>query len=224
MRHRDAFKAVIETTKVAVTVLRDVDVEFMLGGSMAAWVRGGPEPDNDLDLMVKPDHTQAALEALAAAGMRTELPPEEWLYKAWHGDVLIDLIFRPTGIELTDEVFERAEIISVMAVGTPVMALDDVLVTMLGALDEHALDYGRLLAITRAVREQIGWDALRNYACGSPYAKAFMTLVEELGIAPRPAHPPANGQSRAPGESASRVRVLGAAAKAPPSGAADKLE
>jgi hypothetical protein len=99
----------------------------------------------------------------------------------------------------------------VMAVGTPVMALDDVLVTMLGALDEHALDYGRLLAITRAVREQIGWDRLRAYAIDSPYAKAFLTLVEELGIAPRPEHRPANGHSRTPGASPSRVRVLGAA-------------
>jgi hypothetical protein len=200
----------IETTKLAVTVLRDVDVQFMLGGRMAAWVRGGPEPDNDLDLMVKPDHAQAALEALAAADMRVELPPEEWLYKAWHGDVLIDLIFRPTGLDLTDEVFERAEIIPVMAVGVPVMALDDVLVTMLAALDEHTLDYGRLLAITRAVREQIGWDTLRTYAGGSPYAKAFLTLVEELAIAPKPARPPANGQSRSHGEGSGRVRVLGA--------------
>jgi hypothetical protein len=47
VRHREAFNAVIDTTKVAVTVLRDVDVQFMLGGSMAAWVRGGPEPDNE---------------------------------------------------------------------------------------------------------------------------------------------------------------------------------
>src|SRR5437868_1496944 len=99
--------------KIAVATLREADVKFMLGGSMAAWARGGPEPDNDLDLMVKPAHAEAALEALAGVGMRTERPPEEWLYKAWHGDVLIDLIFAPSGLELTDEVFERAETLSV---------------------------------------------------------------------------------------------------------------
>jgi hypothetical protein len=206
VRHRDAFNALIDTMKVTVAALRDADVQFMLGGSMAAWARGGPEPDNDLDLMVSPDHADAALEALARAGMRVEHPPEEWLYKAWHGEVLIDLIFCPSGLELTDEAFARSETISVMAVSMPVMALEDVLVTMLYALDEHALDYSRLLAITRALREQIDWPALRRRASGSPYAKAFMTLVEELDIAPR-----AEGTPKAAGgEARARVRVVGA--------------
>jgi hypothetical protein len=206
MRHRDAFNALIDTMKVTVAALRDADVEFMLGGSMAAWARGGPEPDNDLDLMIKPDHAQTALEALAAAGMRTEMPPEEWLYKAWHGEVLIDLIFCPSGVELTDDVFARAETLSVMAMATPVMALEDVLVTMLYALDEHALDYSRLVAITRALREQIDWPALRRRASGSPFAQAFMTLVEGLGIAPGPERTREGGA----GEARARVRVVGA--------------
>jgi hypothetical protein len=206
VRHRDAFNALIETMKITVATLRDAEVQFMLGGSMAAWARGGPEPDNDLDLMVKPDHADAALEALAGAGMRIERPPEEWLYKAWLGEVLIDLIFCPSGLELTDEVFARGEAISVMAVTMPVMALEDALVTMLYALDEHALDYSRLLAITRALREQIDWTSLRRRAAGSPYAKAFMTLVEELGVAPAPAQ----ARDARAGEAHSRVRVVGA--------------
>jgi hypothetical protein len=207
VRHRDAFHALIDTMKITVATLRDADVQFMLGGSMAAWARGGPEPDNDLDLMVGPEHAEAALEALAGAGMRVERPPEEWLYKAWHGEVLIDLIFCPSGLELTDEVFARGETISVMALTTPVMALEDVLVTMLYALDEHALDYSRLLLIARALREQINWPALRGRASGSPYAKAFLTLVEELGIAP----PVARSAERAAGDAHTRVRVVGAA-------------
>jgi Uncharacterised nucleotidyltransferase len=211
MAHRDTFKTLIDTMKITVATLRQADVPFMLGGSMAAWARGGPEPDNDLDLMVKQEHAQAALDALSAVGMRVERPPEEWLYKAWHGDVMIDLIFCPSGIELTDEVFQRAETISVMAVSTPVMALEDVLVTMLYALDEHALDYSRLLAITRALREQIDWAALRVRSGGSPYAKAFLTLVEELDIAPAPARAPRHPGDAGVDEPRSRVRVLGGA-------------
>jgi hypothetical protein len=196
MRHRDAFNALIDTMKVAVAVLREAEVEFMLGGSMAAWARGGPEPDNDLDLMVSPDHADAALEALSAAGMRTERPPEEWLYKAWHDDVLIDLIFRPSGVELTGEVFTRADAISVMAITMPVMALEDALVTMLYALD---------------LREQIDWPVLRRRASGSPYAKAFLTLVEELEIAPRASRGAAAPRDAATEETHSRVRVVGSA-------------
>src|SRR5437763_11610231 len=172
----------------------------MLGGSVAAWARGGPEPQNDLDLMVKPQDAEAALQALADAGMRTEHPPEEWLYKAWCGDVMIDVIFGPSGLEIDDALLARADAISVMAVTTPVMALEDVLVTMICALDEHTLDYSQLIAIARSLREQIDWPRLWSRTSGSPYAKAFAVLVQELGIAP-PA-PVASAPSTG------RVRVL----------------
>jgi hypothetical protein len=121
--------------------------------------------------------------------MRPERPPEEWLFKAWHDTVMIDLIFRPAGLEMTDEVIDRAEAMPVMAIETPVMALEDVLATKLCALDEHSLDYSALLGIARALREQINWLELRGRALPSPYAEAFFTLVRELGIAPELSHP-----------------------------------
>jgi hypothetical protein len=159
-----------------------------------------PEPQHDLDLMLGPADAERALKVLEGAGMRCERPPEEWLYKAWHGDVLIDLIFMPSGLELTDEVFERADAISVLAVSTPVMELEDVLSTKLHALGEHSLDYTNLIAIARSVREQIDWPQLRARTADTPYAGAFFTLVEELGIAP--------GASRAQPRPISRVRVV----------------
>ena len=202
-RYGPQFGAVIEALKLAVATLRDRDVTFMLGGSVAAWARGGPEPQNDLDLMVKPQDAEAALTALADAGMRTERPPEEWLFKAWHGDVLIDLIFQPSGVTLTDDVFARADTLPIEAVATPVMALDDVVVTMLCAIDEHTLEYTRLVALARALREQIDWPSLRTRTAASPYAAAFFTLVEGLGIAPASAGIGAGTDPGAP-----RVRVV----------------
>ena len=124
---------------------------------------------------------------------------------------MIDLIFSPSGVGLTDEVFARGDTLSVMAIGTPVMALEDALVTMLYALDEHTLDYSRLVLITRALREQIDWPRLRRRADGSPYAKAFLTLVDELGIAPAPARTAARQPDVGAGDSHSRVRVVGGA-------------
>lgn len=200
MAPHDDFSALVDTLKLAVSTLREQDIPFMLGGSLAAWARGGPEPKKDLDLMVKPEDAQRAQEALAGAGLRAERPPEEWLLKAWHGDVLVDIIFEPSGLQITDEVLARADTIAVMAVGTPVMALEDALVTMLMALDEHSLDYTRLVAIARSLREQIDFPRLRTRTSDSPYAKAFFTLVEELGVAP--------GPGAATPETQRRVRVL----------------
>jgi hypothetical protein len=180
-----SFEAIAGALRAAVPALRHADVPFALGGSFAAWARGGPKPYNDLDLMIKPQDAERALRELGAARMRTERPPEEWLFKAWHGDVLIDLIFNPAGLEITDEVLARADLLPVFAIETPVMALEDMLQTKLLALNERSLDYSALLGIARSVREQIDWRELEARTSGSPYARAFFTLTKELGVAPR---------------------------------------
>ena len=41
-----------------------------------------------------------------------------------------------------------------------------------------------MLEIARALREQIDWDEVRERTASSPFAKAFFTLIEELGIVP----------------------------------------
>jgi Nucleotidyl transferase of unknown function (DUF2204) len=187
-----------ESLKKAVAALREAGVPFLLGGSLAVWARGGPETQHDLDFVIKPEDADRALEVLAGVGMRVEKPPEEWLHKAWDGDVLIDVIFAPRGLDVTDEVMERGEFLHVTGITIPVMALDDVLATKLMALHEHQLDYTSVLTIARAVREQIDWDSLRARTAQSPYAKAFFTLCDELEIVP----------PRARGHRGAEVRVL----------------
>ena len=176
------FGKIKETLKRAAGALREEEVPFVLGGGLAVWARGGPATSHDLDLMVKPEDAERALEALAQSGLRPEKPPEGWLYKAWDGEVLVDLIFRTVGEPVDDTMFERAEELEVNAVQMLVMSLEDVLVTKLKALDEHELDYDRPLEFARSLREQIDWQDVRTRTDGSPYAKAFFTMIEELGI------------------------------------------
>jgi hypothetical protein len=133
---------------------------------------------------VKPDDAERALQALADAGMRTERPPEGWLYKAYSGDALIDLIFDPSGGPVTDELLERGDELEVMAMPLRVASLEDVMVTKLLAVNEQEPDYGSVLEVARALREQIDWDDVRARTEASPFVKAFFTLVEELGVVP----------------------------------------
>src|SRR5918992_4457808 len=176
------FATIEASLKKAVAALREAEVPFLLGGSLAVWARGGPETRHDLDLVVKEADVERAVEVLAEAGMRPEKPPEEWLWKAWDGDVLIDVIFAPRGLEVTDEVIRRGEQLRVLGITIPVMSIEDVLATKLMALHEHELDYTSLLQIARAVREQIDWPSLRKRTRGSAYALAFFVMCEELGI------------------------------------------
>jgi predicted nucleotidyltransferase len=194
------FEAIADTLRKGAAALRDADIPFLLGGSLASWARGGPPLAKDLDFMVLPEDSERALEALAGAGMRPEQAPEEWLVKAYDGDVMVDVIHCAQGLPITDDVIARGEEMPVLAVQVRVMALEDVLVTKLLALDEQdELDYAGVLRIARALREQVDWDQVRTRTSESPYAKAFFTLVEELGVAPRP---------RPAGEPAVRVSTV----------------
>lgn len=206
MQSECSLGALTQTLRFAASTLRESGVPFVLGGSLAVWARGGPTPQNDLDLMFAPGDVERALEVLARAGLRPERPPEEWLLKAWHGPVMIDLIFHPAGLEIDREFIDRADVISVAAVAMPVMSIEDVLATKLTALTERTLDYSAMLAMARAVREQIDWPRLKALTIGSPLARPFFTLVEELGIAPTATTSPVAAQKAATG--AKGVRVL----------------
>jgi hypothetical protein len=194
------FEEVIDAMKVSARALREADIPFVLGGGMASWARGGPETDHDVDFMIRPEDADRALDALAAVGLRTEKPPEEWLYKAWHGDVLIDLIFAPLGKPLEPHWFDDAEDLEVRAVGMKVASLEDVISASLLALSEQWLRYEGVVTIARTLREQIDWDEVRRRTSESPFAKAFFTLVEELDIVPRQR---LSAASSAPGPGAS---------------------
>jgi hypothetical protein len=176
----------VAAMKRAAAALRTADVEFMLGGGLAAWARGGPPTDHDVDFFVREVHAERGLEALIEAGLRPEHPPEEWLYKAYDesGDspVLVDLVFRPAGGPITDEHFERATWMEVGAQSLLVASIDDVLVTKLLALNEQDPDFQAVLMIARTLREQIDWEVVRARSGCSPFAQAFFTLVEGLGI------------------------------------------
>jgi predicted nucleotidyltransferase len=178
------FAEIEHALKRAAAALNQAGVKFLLGGSLASWARGGPETRHDLDLMIKPEDADRALEALAEAGMRPERPPEEWLVKAWDGDTLVDLIYCPKGLPMDDDVFARAQELSVLGMEIRVMALEDVMATKLMALTEHSLRYEGLLQIARALREQIDWQAVRSRTASSPFARAFFVLLEGLDILP----------------------------------------
>jgi predicted nucleotidyltransferase len=176
------FSTIEAALKRSASALEEAGIPFLLGGSLASWARGGPETRHDLDLVIKPGDVEGAAEALRKAGMRIERPPEQWLVKAWDGDVLIDLIHAPKGLEVTDEVIERGEQLAVLSMDMRVMALEDVFTTKLMALSEHALRFQGLLQMARALREQVDWEQVRRATAESPFARAFFVMVEGLGV------------------------------------------
>jgi hypothetical protein len=178
-----SFDELIEAMKGAAGILQQAGVPFVLGGGLSAWARGGPRSEHDVDFLLKPEDAERARAAFEAAGWQTDKPPEGWLYKTWHENgALVDLIFNPASGPITQELIERAPEAEVMALRVHVSTLEDVMVAKLLALTEQEPDFGAALEWARALREQIEWDDVRARTEASPFAKAFFTLVEGLGI------------------------------------------
>lgn len=176
------FDDLLATLKKAGAALRDAGIPYAVGGGFAAWAQGASGRDHDVDLLVKESDAERALAVLVEAGFRSERPPEGWLFKAYDGDAMVDLIFRPAGFDVTDEVLARCVVTDFDAMDAPALPIEDVLVSKLLSLSEHSLAYEGLLELARALREKVDWDDVRRRTNESPFARAFFTMAEGLGL------------------------------------------
>jgi Nucleotidyl transferase of unknown function (DUF2204) len=178
--------------KRSASALKADGVSFALGGSYALWVHGGPEPSHDVDLVVAEPDVDVAANSLAAAGMRIERPPEDWLFKAYHDDddprdpveepAQVDVLHRLAGVPVTRALLDSAGDHEVLGIRMPVLPPTPIVIAKLQSLTEHYCDLAPLLLVVRAVREQLDWAEIRKATRNRPFAEAFLFLVERLGI------------------------------------------
>ncbi len=179
-----------EALKSVAVALKRSGFPFALIGGYAVWARGGPEPDHDVDFMVAADDAAEVADALAEAGLRVVQPPEDWLFKVYTGDpereesAMVDIIFRDAGSPATREAVQDADEFEVLSVEMPVLSATELLVHKLNSLDEHWCDFGWLLPVARALREQVDWDRVRRATSENDFAAAFLFLAERLRIVP----------------------------------------
>lgn len=157
-------------------------VPFLLAGGGSCWACGGPFP-RDFDLAIRPADTERAGEALRSAGLRIIRRPEDWLFQAYEHGLKIDVLYRPAGYTVDDELFGRAREFEVDGVMMKVLPLEDVFVARLLTLREDtAWKLTRYLASARAVREQVAWNEVEARTAQHPFAHVFLTLLDDLGI------------------------------------------
>jgi hypothetical protein len=182
--------------KRSASALKADGVPFALGGGYALWVAGGPEPSHDVDLVVAEPDVEMAANSLAAAGMRIERPPEDWLFKAYCDEegstesaeepALVDVLHRLGGVPVTQSLLNTAREYEVLGIRIPVLPATPIMIAKLRSLSEHYCDFAALLLVVRAVREQLDWTEIREATQDNPYAEAFLLLVERLGIVTAP--------------------------------------
>ncbi len=171
-----------EALKRVAVALKETGVPFALMGGYAVWARGGPEPDHDVDFLVADEDAAQVADLLAGKGLRVEQPPEDWLFKVYTDGCVVDIIFRDSGKPAERAVVEDADEMEVLSVSMPVLAATELMVQKMNAMDEHYCDFGTMIPVARALREQVDWEHVRREMKDNDFAAAFLFLLERLNI------------------------------------------
>jgi hypothetical protein len=178
------------TLKRVAAALKQSEIPFALGGSFAVYAHGGHSSDHDVDFLIREQDKGRALDELAAVGFEVEEPPEDWLVKVFDEGRMVDLIFRPVESPVTDATLRDTEMLSVEAITMPVISATQLMIHKLLSYTQHHCDFATGLPVARSLREQIDWDRVRTETAESPYAEAFLVLLDRLDVVPLPgSHP-----------------------------------
>lgn len=187
MAHRED-ESLLATCKRVAAVLKQSEIPFALGGSFAVYAHGGHSSDHDVDFLIREQDIERAVAALVAAGFTAERPPEDWLVKVYDNGRLVDLIHRPIETPVTDETFADTVVRPVDAIHMPVLSATQLMVHKLLSFSQHYCDFARGLPLARSLREQIDWERVRKETQHSPYAEAFLVLLDRLDVVPLRGH------------------------------------
>lgn len=183
---RSAQRDLREALKLVAATLKQGEAPFALTGGYALWARGGPEPEHDVDFLVAESDAPRTMALLADQGLQVVQPPEDWLFKVFVGEgrspAMVDILFRSAGVPVERSHFDGVDEIEVESVAMPVLPATTLMADKLNAMEEHACDFGRILPVARAVREQVDWEEVRTRTKGNDFAYALLVLLERLRI------------------------------------------
>ncbi|PYJ36348.1 MAG: hypothetical protein DME52_07380 [Verrucomicrobia bacterium] len=147
----------------SMAALQDANVPFLLGGAYVVEVYSGvSRRSKDFDLYVRPRDVDAAMDALARAGYKTEMTFPHWLAKAGRGRDYIDLIFRAgNGLcEVDDSWFERARDDELLGLHMKLSAPEEMIWMKAFIMERERFDGADIAHILRRCAMDLDWPHL----------------------------------------------------------------
>jgi predicted nucleotidyltransferase len=147
----------------SMAALQEASVPFLIGGAYVVEAYAGvSRRSKDFDLYVRPHHVDAAIDALARAGYKTEKTFPHWLAKAGRGRDYIDLIFRAgNGLcEVDDSWFERAQDDEVLGLHVKLCAPEEMIWMKAYIMERERFDGADVAHILQSCAEKLDWEHL----------------------------------------------------------------
>lgn len=169
-----------------LSLLSDGDISHLVIGGIASAAmlsQGWSAPCSDIDLLIREQDNDRALDTLAGAGFSVERADRTWIYKAAKPDVTVDLIWRSRGdIRLDDEMLANSSELRFFGVPVRVPGPEDLLLIKSIADVDGASHFEECLRMLGRLR--FDWEYLIERAEGSVALRlvALMTYAVSEGI------------------------------------------
>lgn len=170
-----------EVLRETLPKLDGAGIAYAVIGGLAVTTLARPRWTHDIDVFLRPRDAARALEVLGGDGYEIERFDHEWLFKAWRGEVMIDLIFRSAGnLYFDDEVEERRVQRQFLGVSMPVVSPEDLLV-MKAAADTELNHYHWFDAIGILANHELDWAyVLRRARSSQRHLLSLLVYADAL--------------------------------------------
>jgi hypothetical protein len=172
--------------KEACDALDVVGVPYMVGGGTAVVWWGRNRRTKDFDLFLNREVLRVAMNTLSLAGFTTTDTEKNWLYKAWRGELLVDLIVEVRGgVRITDQTMLHSRIVEQHGVTYRVMGPEDVVYRKITCLTEGRPDWHDAISVIARQGATFDWMYLLYLAQQHPRrVLAFLLFAQTEMNAP----------------------------------------
>ena len=153
----------------ACTALDTRKIPYVVGGGTVVVLYGRNRRTKDFDIFLSRKYQRRAMDALSLAGFTTTDTEKHWLYKAWHDDILVDLIVESRGgVQVTAETIRHARVVNQYGYFFRVMGPEDTLYRKILTLTEGRPDWHDALSILDRQRGKLDWEYFLRLARRHP--------------------------------------------------------
>jgi hypothetical protein len=167
----------------AIGALNRADVPFLTGGAYAlAHYTGIVRHTKDLDIFVRSDDVEHALEALVAAGYRTEITFAHWLGKAFSGTDFVDVIFSSgNGVAKVDDLwFAHAHPAHFLGEDVALCPPEEMIWSKAFVMERERFDGADINHLIRAAGHDLDWQRLLHRF--GPHGRVLLSHLVLFGF------------------------------------------
>ena len=167
----------------ALRALEEEGVPFLMAGAFGLYHHTGFwRGTKDMDVLILPEHREAAIEAVCGAGFhdyfREEPYDREWIFRSARDGVIVDLIWRLANKE--DDVdpkwFDRAAPGDFFGIPMKVVSAAVMCWMKLFVFQLHRCDWPDIINVIRGTEGNLDWEALLHQV--GPHWRLLGALVE----------------------------------------------